>query len=54
MGGAMSLHMGYRIIPNIGGVFALSSFLNSDSLLYEVKLLFFQLSKVNGPNCKRF
>ncbi|XP_065225560.1 lysophospholipase-like protein 1 isoform X4 [Planococcus citri] len=35
MGGAMSLHMGYRITPQIGGVFALSSFLNENSLVYQ-------------------
>lgn len=36
MGGAMALHMGYRIYPNISGVFAMSSFLNTESSVYKV------------------
>lgn len=35
MGGAMALHMGYRFFPQVAGVFALSSFLNFDSAVYE-------------------
>ena len=37
MGGAMSLMMGYKYTPDIAGVFALSSFLNNDSTVYQVK-----------------
>ena len=36
MGGAMALHMGYRIYPNISGVFVMSSFLNTGSSVYKV------------------
>lgn len=35
MGGALSLHAGYHLNPNLGGVFALSSFLNNDSVVYD-------------------
>nr|CAD7576672.1 unnamed protein product [Timema californicum] len=36
MGGAMALHLGYRFLPQVAGVFALSSFLNEKSAIYEV------------------
>nr|CAD7452456.1 unnamed protein product [Timema tahoe] len=36
MGGAMALHLGYRFLPQLAGVFALSSFLNEKSAIYEV------------------
>lgn len=35
MGGAMSLHLGFRFLPQIAGVFALSSFINDGSILFE-------------------
>lgn len=35
MGGALSLHIGYHLRRDIGGVFACSSFLNKDSIVYE-------------------
>lgn len=35
MGGALSLHIGYHLRRDIGGVFACSSFLNKDSVVYE-------------------
>lgn len=35
MGGALALHTAYRFKPGLGGVFALSSFLNNDSLVFE-------------------
>ncbi|KAJ8411540.1 hypothetical protein AAFF_G00163480 [Aldrovandia affinis] len=36
MGGAMALHLAYRYHPDVAGVFALSSFLNKDSVVYQV------------------
>lgn len=36
MGGSMALHMAYRYLNNIAGVFALNSFLNFDSAVYDV------------------
>lgn len=36
MGGGMSLHLGYRYLKGIAGVFALSSFLASQSCVYKV------------------
>lgn len=35
MGGALALHSGYRFVPGLGGVFALSSFLNKNSAVYS-------------------
>lgn len=35
MGGAMALHLGYRALNEVGGIFALSSFLNDDSIVYK-------------------
>jgi len=36
MGGALALHFGYRFCTDLAGVFALSSFLNENSSVYEV------------------
>lgn len=36
MGGAMALHLACRYHPDVAGVFALSSFLNKDSVTYQV------------------
>uniref|UniRef100_A0A1A9ZM90 palmitoyl-protein hydrolase n=1 Tax=Glossina pallidipes TaxID=7398 RepID=A0A1A9ZM90_GLOPL len=35
MGGALALHSGYHLNTDLGGVFACSSFLNHDSIVYE-------------------
>ncbi|XP_046890315.1 lysophospholipase-like protein 1 [Hypomesus transpacificus] len=35
MGGAMALHLACRHHPDVAGVFALSSFLNKDSVVYQ-------------------
>lgn len=35
MGGALALHTGYHLRNDLGGVFACSSFLNRDSIVYE-------------------
>merc|ERR1712080_209466 len=35
MGGSPALHVGFRNRPQIGGIFALSSFLNTDSEVYR-------------------
>uniref|UniRef100_A0A1B6GQS3 palmitoyl-protein hydrolase n=1 Tax=Cuerna arida TaxID=1464854 RepID=A0A1B6GQS3_9HEMI len=35
MGGAMALHVGYRYMPGLAGIFTLSSFLNEKSILYD-------------------
>lgn len=37
MGGAMALHLAIRHVPNLAGVFALSSFINDDSVLLQSK-----------------
>lgn len=37
MGGAMALHLACRYHPDVAGVFALSSFLNKDSVVYQVQ-----------------
>ena len=36
MGGAMALHLVCRYHPDVAGVFALSSFLNKDSVAFQV------------------
>lgn len=36
MGGEMAMHMGYRFFNDIGGVFAFSSCLNQESVVYRV------------------
>jgi len=36
MGGAMALHLAYKMYPQVAGVFALSSFLPPDSQVFEV------------------
>lgn len=36
MGGAMALHLAFKHFPNIAGVFAMSSFLNHDTKIYEI------------------
>lgn len=38
MGGAMALHLVCRYHPDVAGVFALSSFLNKDSVAFQVRL----------------
>lgn len=35
MGGCLALNVGYRFVPGLAGVFALSSFLNDTSGVYE-------------------
>lgn len=35
MGGALALHTAFRFKPGLAGVFALSSFLNENSMVYE-------------------
>ncbi|RXN11684.1 lysophospholipase 1 [Labeo rohita] len=35
MGGAMALHLVYRYHQDVAGIFALSSFLNKDSVVYQ-------------------
>ena len=36
MGGGLALHYGYTVGHQLAGVFALSSFLQDDSILYDV------------------
>lgn len=43
MGGAMALHLAFRFVPEIAGVFALSSFLNDNSVTYQVTVVRFEL-----------
>lgn len=38
MGGALALHLGYRFVPDVAGVFALSAFLNENSVTYKVNI----------------
>lgn len=35
MGGCLAMHTGYHLNQSLGGVFALSAFLNSNSIVYE-------------------
>lgn len=35
MGGALALHIAYHLYPQLAGVFACSSFLNDNSIVYE-------------------
>jgi phospholipase/carboxylesterase len=35
MGGALALHTGFHLNQSLGGVFALSAFLNNNSIVYE-------------------
>lgn len=35
-GGTMALHMGYRYMTDLAGVFLLSSYLQTDSIIYKV------------------
>jgi phospholipase/carboxylesterase len=35
MGGTLALHTGYHLNQNLGGVFALSTFLNAQSIVYD-------------------
>lgn len=35
MGGALALHTGYHLNQKLGGVFAMSSFLNNNSIVYD-------------------
>jgi phospholipase/carboxylesterase len=35
MGGCLAMHTGFHLNQNLGGVFALSAFLNNDSIVYE-------------------
>ena len=39
MGGTMALHLGYRLHPQLAGVFALSSFLHPDSQVYQARII---------------
>ncbi|XP_043917358.1 lysophospholipase-like protein 1 [Protopterus annectens] len=43
MGGGMAIHLAYRFLPHVAGVFALSSFLNKESICYQV------LREYSGP-----
>jgi len=38
MGGCLALHLAYRYRPTVAGCFAMSSFLNKDSIVYEVNI----------------
>lgn len=38
MGGGMAMHLAYRFHQDLAGVFALSSFLNKDSAVYQVSV----------------
>lgn len=37
MGGAMALHLACRYHPDVAGVYALSGFLNKDSVAFQVQ-----------------
>lgn len=36
MGGALALHSGFHVNQDLAGVFACSSFLNDDSIVFEM------------------
>lgn len=35
MGGALSFHVGYRFLPQLAGIFALSAFVNDGSVIFD-------------------
>lgn len=35
MGGCLAMHTGYHLNRNLGGIFALSTFLNNQSIVFE-------------------
>lgn len=35
MGGAMSFHLGYRYFQQLAGIFAISAFINDESVIFE-------------------
>lgn len=37
MGGALAMHVGFRLMRQVAGVFALSSFLSHTSSIYQVR-----------------
>lgn len=45
MGGTLALHMAYRYLPNVAGVFVIGGFLNEKSAVYEVTSIFLYLKK---------
>lgn len=46
MGGALALYTGYNFVTNIKGVFAISSFLNKGSIVFN----HLQLNTLPGKN----
>ncbi|KAM7360318.1 lysophospholipase-like protein 1 [Cochliomyia hominivorax] len=52
MGGALAMHAGYHLNTQLGGVFACSSFLNRESIVYET--LKNKSQKDNLPELKMF
>lgn len=53
MGGTLALHTGYHVNQNLGGIFALSTFLNNQSIVYD-SLSHRDLSNVQLPPLKYF
>jgi len=56
MGGALALHFGYRFCTDLAGVFAMSSFLNEKSSVYDVSglnsfFLFYGFTLPRTVNC---
>ena len=56
MGGALALHFGYRFCTDLAGVFAMSSFLNEKSSVYDVSglnsfFLFYGFTLPHTVNC---
>ncbi len=51
MGGGLALHLGYRFHQDVAGVFALSSFLNKDSTVYQVIPSIFQVHTEYERKC---
>lgn len=47
MGGCMAMHLAYRNHQDVAGVFALSSFLNKTSAVYQVSSRFKKKKKKN-------
>lgn len=50
MGGALSLYMAYRQKKSLAGCFVMSSFLNNNSVVYEVRN-FYKLNKFIQSEC---
>lgn len=52
MGGCMAMHLAYRNHQDVAGVFALSSFLNKTSAVYQVSSRFSKQKRMKYSHIK--